>query len=62
MCELRLRASSDGNHLIVKSVNESHNHEVSPVTVVGLPRKKKLKIDKPTAFIKKHPKDQEKSK
>ena len=29
--ELRFRASDDGQYLVLKSVNEEHNHEVSKV-------------------------------
>ena len=31
--EIRLRASLDGQHLVVKSVNSNHNHDVSKVSV-----------------------------
>ena len=31
--EIRLHASLDGQHLVVKSVNSNHNHDVSKVNV-----------------------------
>ncbi|GFN81074.1 hypothetical protein PoB_000758000 [Plakobranchus ocellatus] len=39
---IKLRASQDGDKLIVTSVNDEHNHDVSEATFRHLPHQRKM--------------------